>query len=322
MVESLLNFYSWAITNKIEKQGLSRHYYGFMRIIAMKLGQLLIPILLKRSKDKYRLECRAADAKTPRVIVSLTTFPARINVVWIVVELLMRQRVKPDKVVLYLSKDQFDSVESLPENLRQLSHRGLEIRLVDGDLRSHKKYHYAMIEYPNDIIITVDDDIFYPNYLVDSLLGTHEEYPKCVVSNRIHTLTFDTDNKLAPYNKWGEEVDNDGYNHLQTGVSGVLYPPPHGAHGGVLYKDILDKELAMRLTPAGDDLWLFAMTRLAGNRVIKTPFRIKSYGIRIKNNVKLSKLNCNKNFNDEQIERVRQYYIETIGIDPFENKES
>ncbi|MFI3292752.1 MAG: hypothetical protein SNG27_05750 [Rikenellaceae bacterium] len=320
MVNSLLKLYAWAIDNKRSNTGAVKHYYGFIRLIAVELGQLFIPIALRLTRDKHRLETREADPNNPRLIVSLTSFPARINVVWMVVELMIRQTAKPDLIVLYLSKAQFASIDVLPKSLRRIIGRGLEVRLVDKDFRSHTKYHYAMREYPNDIIVTVDDDIFYPNYVTQLLMGGYATYPKCVIANRVQTLTFDKQNNLMPYGKWGGLRKNNDYNQLQTGVSGVLYPPPHGVEGSVMYKDLLDSELATRLTPAGDDLWLFAMTRLAGTRVIKTPQRIRAYGIRIMNNVRLCKLNCNRNFNDEQIKKLRNYYIEKLGVDPFENK--
>ncbi len=321
MINRLLSTYEWALIRKQRNKGIKRHYYGFLRLIAKEAGQLLIPTTLKATRSKHRIECRAEDPQNPRLIVSLTSFPARIGVVWMVIELMIRQRVKPDLIVLYLSKEQIASEDELPKNLRKIIGRGLEVRFIDKDFRSHNKYHYAMKEYPNDIIVTVDDDIFYPNYVTQHLVDTYVKNPKCVISNRIHTLTFDDLNNLQPYKKWRGIKENNDYNQLQTGVSGVLYPPPHRAQEGcVMYKDLLNSELAMRLTPAGDDIWLFAMTRLASTRVVKTPKNVFAYGIRIRNNVKLSKVNnSTRNFNDDQVKNVQKYYIEKLGIDPFSN---
>ncbi len=42
------------------------------------------------------------------VVVSLTTYPARIKTVWVTIASLLGQSHKPRKVILYLSRAQFD----------------------------------------------------------------------------------------------------------------------------------------------------------------------------------------------------------------------
>ena len=63
-------------------------------------------------------------------------------------------------VILWLSKEQFPDRSFIPNSLLSLEKRGLIIELCEGDLRSHKKYYYALRQYPNDIIITIDDMLF------------------------------------------------------------------------------------------------------------------------------------------------------------------
>lgn len=75
--------------------------------------------------------------------MSLTSYPKRINVVWITIETLLQQTVKPDEVILWLADSQFKEIEELPEELKVLQKRGLIIRFCD-DLKSHKKYFYTM----------------------------------------------------------------------------------------------------------------------------------------------------------------------------------
>lgn len=38
-----------------------------------------------------------------------------------------------------------------------------------------------MQAYPDDLIITVDDDIFYPTTMIQTLVQYHELYPKSVI---------------------------------------------------------------------------------------------------------------------------------------------
>ena len=58
--------------------------------------------LLKKGRNK--LHPRQSGEE---VIVSLTTFPARISTVWITIETIFRQEVMPDRIVLWLAKEQF-----------------------------------------------------------------------------------------------------------------------------------------------------------------------------------------------------------------------
>ena len=55
--------------------------------------------------------------------------------------------------------------------------RGLDIRFVDGDLRSHKKYFYAFQEFTEKVIVTVVDDALYPEELTKALWQYHFEHP-------------------------------------------------------------------------------------------------------------------------------------------------
>lgn len=73
-----------------------------------------------------------------KIIVSLTSFPARINNVWLVVECMLRQTVHADKIILWLSKDQFPSDDCIPFSLKKRISDVFEIRMVSGDIRSHK----------------------------------------------------------------------------------------------------------------------------------------------------------------------------------------
>ena len=93
-----------------------------------------------------------------KVIVSLTTFPARINFVHKTISALLNQTFKPDSVVLWLAEEQFPD-KKIPETLLNLQKYGLEVRWCE-DIRSFKKLVPSLREFPNDIIVTADDDIF------------------------------------------------------------------------------------------------------------------------------------------------------------------
>ena len=279
-------------------------------------------ILLTRNNSDYCLE--KCDKKTGRIIVSFTSFPGRIHKAWIVVESILRQTLKPDKLILWLSKEQFSTLDSLPKKLLNQRKRGLEIVLVDGNIRSYKKY-YAIKEYPEDYIITIDDDLIYHSMLIQKLVDAERKYPRsiCSFSRRIPTYR---DGVLEPFNKWdttyreypinGEILNDDSGKHFffLTGI-GTLYPP----HS--LYKDFFNMELALKLCPLADDIWLNTMARLKGTKLTFVPGFGKWYSIYYFNKITLDSVNSRLGLNDVQIEFIRKHYIEKLGIDPYKEED-
>lgn len=109
------------------------------------------------------------------VILSMTTYPKRMETLPIVIESLLRQTVKPTKFQLWLAEEQYPDKAALLRDMKTYTERGLEIMFCE-DLKSHKKYYYAMKDNPDAIVITVDDDIIYPESMLEKLLKTHQKH--------------------------------------------------------------------------------------------------------------------------------------------------
>ncbi len=263
----------------------------------------------------YRNERNKSVKEFENTIVSLTSFPARVDYIWLCIESLKHQEYRPEKIILYLSKEQFDKV-NIPQSLKEEEDDYFEIRFVDGDLRSHKKYYYAMNEYPGKNIITADDDVIYPPNMLTLLYNCHKMFPNAVIANHTHLIKI-KNGEVAPYQEWTNIKQKDLRkdfcdleNQIQIGVGGVLYPP------GSLYKDVLNKDIAIRLSYLADDLWLYAMIKINKRKVIRTSFKTSSLiHIDIKNNQTLTSENVGSNKNDVQLKNIRNYYIEKLGID-------
>ena len=98
------------------------------------------------------------EERENKIIVSVTSIPSRFTSLYLCLETIMRQSLKPDKIILYLGNNTKNM--ELPQNLKKLKKRGLTIEYRDDkELKPHTKYFYAMQEHPNDIIITFDDYI-------------------------------------------------------------------------------------------------------------------------------------------------------------------
>lgn len=236
-------------------------------------------------------------------IVSLTSFPARINDVWISVETILRQSFKPDMIILWLAEEQFPD-KKIPEKLAKLQDRGLTIKYCD-DLRSHKKYYYTLKEYPNANIITLDDDLYYDKDVLKNVVELHKKYPDCIATNRAHEIII-KDGKVLPYRKWNHNATNiikPSHLLLQTGGAGTLYPP------GSLHPDVLDKKLIKELCFHADDVWLKMMAYLNGTKIVtnkkydKDPITVSST-----QNEKLVSTNVIHGGNDTQLNNILNYY--------------
>ncbi|MBQ7633210.1 MAG: glycosyltransferase [Alphaproteobacteria bacterium] len=188
------------------------------------------------------------------IIVSLTSYPARIKTVHQTIYSLLTQSVKADKVILWLAEEQFPNKEKdLPQELLSLTKIGLEIDWYH-DIKSYKKLIPSLKKYPDAIIVTADDDLLYDKNWLEKLLLSYCKTTNAIHCHRAHMMNFEK-GVVLPYRQWTQNIKQNKtlYNTFQTGVGGVLYPP----HS--LYKDVLDEEKFMRLCPQADDIWFWAM---------------------------------------------------------------
>lgn len=200
--------------------------------------------------------------RSKKLIISLTTYPARINEVALVIYSLLKQSIKPDEIILWLGTDKFlNKEEDLPQSLLNLTANGLTIKWCK-DLRSFTKLVPSLKLYPEDIIVTADDDIFYPKDWLEKMYKEHLMHPNDIICHRVHEITMIQD-EIAPYNSWklcSSKADASYYNFL-TGVGGVLYPP----HS--LYKEVLKQGIFLKLCPHADDIWFWAMAVLNKTKI-------------------------------------------------------
>jgi len=299
-INTTLLRYKYLHNNRITKI-ISKIVYTFCKVAI----RICMPLYYNYSKIEKSGIVKETNNTLPPIIISLTSFPARINTIWIVIETLMRQSLKPNRIVLWLAEEQFPKgLSELPDKILAMQKRGLEIRFCD-DLLSHKKYYYTMLENPDSIVITVDDDIFYPENMVSLLVKQYQKYPNCVTTNRAHKITF-IDNKIAPYSKWikfalGEE--NPSMLLVATTGGGCLFPPH------IFNKEVFNKEAIKKLAPLADDIWLKCMLVLNGVKVVKSkPILSEIITLKGASRTGLIKQNVDNNLNDKQLMEVMEKY--------------
>lgn len=242
------------------------------------------------------------------VILSMTTFPSRLTTINLVLESLFRQTVMPNRFILWLAENQFPDKKVVDEFFSRYKNLGLEIEYCD-DLRAHKKYYYTMKKYPNAYVVTVDDDILYPEDMLEKLLRTYVKYPRCIVTNRAHEIKLNDCGELKPYNAWNwlaKGTRGPSLSLFATGGAGCLYFP------NSLSKHVFDKNICIKYCLNADDVWLKCMSFINGTEVVITgidnPEIIDVVGNKDNG---LAKQNVSDGNNDNQLVAVSKYY----GID-------
>lgn len=105
-----------------------------------------------------------------RIIVTMTSWKKRIKYVKHVVQLMKQQTLKPYKIILNLSSDEFiNKNKDLPVDLLNEIDDTFEIFWVKENTKVYKKVFPTFDRFPNDIIVSVDDDIEYPLYFIEKL---------------------------------------------------------------------------------------------------------------------------------------------------------
>lgn len=194
-------------------------------------------------------------------IISLTSYPARYKTLHICLESLYKQDWPPNIIALYI----FEKHTPLPDSVLQYCQKGLQIRYVTEDLKPHNKYYYALQEFKDDILITVDDDMIYPPYLTRKLLDSFARFPRAVSAGRVHGIKLQPNGDPMPYLKWDWESSKyeiPSYALMATGVGGVLYPPD------CMPEEVFNKTAFMEYCPTQDDVWLKCMQLLKRTPVV------------------------------------------------------
>lgn len=312
----MIDFFTKLYDSVIDKNAFLTkvRWYSLQRVSIRVIANAIIPIYFISTKANPKYSISNKNYTSNNIIVSLTSFPVRINRIWLVLESLLRQEIKPDRIILWISEKQFTSSDKLPKKLLKLKKRGIEIRFCENDLRSHKKYYYALKEFSNSNIITVDDDVFYHSKTLSYLLDAKNKYPNTICCNEASNIKT-LGGEIMPYREWENVIGASAptFNIIPIGVGGVLYPP------GALYSDVLNEKIFIETCFFADDIWLNVMSRLQGTKVTKTSFNSHYLPVINFKNITLNSINVREGLNDKQLASIRKYYTDNTNIDPFVN---
>ena len=263
---------------------------------------------LKFKIKKYFIKFRIRNNE---IIVSMTSHPKRIDKIKPALDSIFHQTIQPDKVILWLAESEFENRENdLPQYLPDLvKNKKLFIKWCN-DLKPHKKYFYALKEYSNSIVVTVDDDLIHDNDLIECLLKSYIRYPNAVSSMRTHLMKNDG-NKFDKYANFLHQqkiiINKPSMALIGTNGAGSLFPP------NIINFDYFDEELVKKLGINCDDLFLKLFETISDIPVVQPRIFRKLNTVPNTQECALWQKNKLADGNDKTLENIRVWSDKTFG---------
>lgn len=197
----------------------------FIYVLYRCILSLPCRLYLQKRRKKYE-----SCLKKEKVIVSMTSWRKRISNVCAVVESIRNNSVLPDQIILNLSLSEFPNKElDLPADLVRLHQNG-DIRIIwqEGNTRAFKKIIPTLKEYPDDIVISIDDDFLYPEDFIETFIREHRLHPDTPLSGNNVSLLYAQPHcgcaslvKAEFFGRYIDELLDDAI--IQMGMDDVFY---------------------------------------------------------------------------------------------------
>lgn len=176
--------------------------------------------ICKETMDEFKIFCRY-------LIVSMTSWSKRIPNVEHVLRSILDQTIKPDKVVINLSSEEFPEKEkNLPKDLIDLinANEVLEINWCDKNTGTFKKIIPTLQKYKNHnyYLISIDDDNLYSQNYIEFLLkeiSTKDVKVYCAANMEISGGLMIYDSSIFDEKLWTKLTDT----LIKLNVSDLYY---------------------------------------------------------------------------------------------------
>ena len=280
----------------------------FSKILKSKMHLRFVfnPLIRYNSNlmSKY-IGINQVQRETP-IIVSLTSYEAHFKDLEISLYSLLNQSLKPDRIILWLS-DEIKSLNELPYEITKYIKNGLEIRIVK-DIGVYTNTIYAIKEFPEAIIVSADDCIYYPAKWLEKLYHSYIAHPKDIQTHLAHRVVL-KNNKISEFKNWEKFVQEESarFDNFAIKTGGILYPP------NCFPSEVLRNDIYLKYAPTADDIWFWVMALLSNRkiRVVKNHIKTLSYINLIHHILQLRQNKICKQ-NDEQIKNLLKFYKNNI----------
>lgn len=268
----------------------------------------------KIAKQIYKLPAGLLTLaeKGPNIIVSMTSYGKRVksSAAYALYSILTQKQL-PNRIVLNLDQEKWNN-DNLPKLLKHLQKVGVEINFCE-DVGPHTKLLPTLSKYPNDIIITVDDDVYYDDTLVCELYDGYIQMDKHSVVCRRGIYVCKHNGQYVPFSQC-PSLDKFTKEEVVTimpfGYGGVLYPPL------IFSNEIFNQGVFRKLCKFADDVWFGVMEMrekinivyLANNSFRDTNDVDRNEEYVESNSMALHFINDTHGGNDKQYASLLEYY--------------
>lgn len=167
------------------------------------------------------------------IFVSFTSWKKRIHLASKVVENMRAQTLRPFKIILTLSSDEFTNKEKdLPKELLALRSTDFEIRWVKENTKTFKKLEPLFYVHPEHWVLIIDDDVPYDNNFVETMYKSAVDDSLPITGSHLKT----------DYRYFGNVLSANGAFTLIKGKHCLPYLKD-------MYDDLKKKELSLNSDP-------------------------------------------------------------------------
>lgn len=204
-----------------------------------------------KNPKSYHLDISGKLGGNLPVIVSLTTISGRLNRLKKTIASIKNQSVDLHSINLYVSKEPYLLDAGIDENcqeLKDIHDMGVNIYSVTN-IGPYRKQIPIVYQLKNTNapsctpIVTMDDDVIYPNNIVERLLSISDS----VVAHRGRKIVF-SKGGIGNYGEFCIPKNRRDYLNLGTGKNGILYRL-------AFFPNNIKGYAGPIIAPTTDDLW-------------------------------------------------------------------
>lgn len=267
-------------------------------------------MIIKKNINSMQRKAIDSEICKDDIIFSVTSYGKRVkNALPYMLYSVINQTVSPKKVIVYLDEKKWNN-NNIPSLLQKLRSIGIEVHYCE-DIKSFTKLIPALKEFPDNPIVTLDDDLYYNPRFIQWITEAYNKSDKKTILGQWGCIPEKKDSAYIPYNEWKDCKYGDEHSPISFfGCRGCCYPPH------IFDDEIFKKEIFLKLCPTADDIWFWAMEerqninrayiKQKGNSYHTSVNRIEEYDWSQKGTLMHQNVVGGKN--NEQLIAVVEYY--------------